>query len=290
MVRVFPFGYADLRALEIRELSGAMPEIEMLREEKLGRRGRFANALIIAGLLVMILAAPKLCGQSEKAPPATEPVPFAAGEVLDYRLTWSVFSNAAAVQLAVVEKRDLFGIPTWHFRASAHTQVPLRALAEIDDQFDSYAEIATLESRQYETYLNELGEKQNTVLQLVAARQLARGRASVVLVKPHTRDPLAALYMLRAIDWQKTREIREPVYDGEDLYEMRARLELSNDVISIAGQNVMATKVAVVLFRGGYESRTRCWIWFSRDAARVPVMIQAQVPYGGVRAELVSRR
>jgi hypothetical protein len=261
----------------------------MLPEPKFGRPGQFANSLIVAGLLAAILTAPRLGGQDEKSWPAVS-VPFAAGEVLSYQLSWSVFSNAAAVQLAVVEKRDLFGIPAWHFRASAHTEVPLRSLAEIDDQFDSYAETATLESRQYETYLNELGEKQNTVVQLAAARQVARGRASVVLVKPHTRDPLAALYMLRAVGWQRTAEIRGPVYDGEDLYQMRARLELPNDTISVGGQNVMATKIAVVLFRAGYESRTRCWIWLSQDAVRVPLVILAQVPYGSVRAELVSRR
>src|SRR5580693_5061141 len=261
----------------------------MLREPQFGSARRIANRLRAGALLVAILAAPALRGQNEKTSLLAY-IPFAAGELLSYRLTWSVFSNAATVRLAVVEKRDLFGIAAWHFRASAHTQVPLRSVAEIDDQFDSYAEIATLESRQYESYLNELGEKQNTVLQLAAARQAARGRAAVVLVKPHTRDPLAALYMLRAVDWQRTAEIRGPVYDGEDLYEMRARLELPNDTISVAGQNVTATKIAVVLFRGGYESRTRCWIWLSQDAARVPLVILAQVPYGSVRAEMVSRR
>ena len=89
----------------------------MLREPKFGRAGDFSSPVFIAVLLVMILGAPELRGQSEKTSPAGS-VPFAVGEVLDYRLSWSVFSNAAAVQLAVVEKRDLFGIPAWHFRAS----------------------------------------------------------------------------------------------------------------------------------------------------------------------------
>jgi hypothetical protein len=261
----------------------------MLREPQFGSARRIANRLRAGALLVAILAAPALRGQNEKTSLLAY-IPFAAGELLSYRLTWSVFSNAATVQLAVVEKRDLFGIPTWHFRASAHTEVPLRSLAEIDDQFDSYAEIATLESRQYETYLNELGEKENAAWQLASVRQAARGHASVVLVKPRTRDPLAALYVLRAVDWQRTPEFRAPVYDGEDLYEMQARVELPEDVISVSGKEMTATKIGVVLFRGGNQSRTRCWIWLSRDAQRVPLVIQAQVPYGSVRAELMSRQ
>jgi hypothetical protein len=226
---------------------------------------------------------------AEKSP-AIGSAPFHAGEVLNYRLTWSVFLNAATVQLAVVEERDLFGTPTWHFRASAHTQVPLRSLAEIDDQFDSYAEIETLESKQYETYLNELGERQNTVSQLVSTNPTKKNPASAVLVKPHTRDPLAALYVLRAIDWQHTSEFRGPVYDGEELYEMRARIELPTDAITLAGREIKATKISVQLFQGSYLSRTRCSIWFSQDAERVPILMEAHVPYGEVRAELISQR
>jgi hypothetical protein len=217
------------------------------------------------------------------------PVPFRVGEVLNYRVTWSVFLNAASIQLSVVERRDLFSTPTWHFRASAHSQVPLRSLAVVDDQFDSYAEIESLDSRQYETYLDELGEKQSTVLHLESTTLPRKNRPSTVLVKPHTHDPLAALYLLRTIDWQHTLEFRAPVYDGEDLYEMSARLESAAELISISGRNMNAAKISVHLFRGGQESRTKCSIWFSQDVARIPVLIEADVPYGRVRAELVSK-
>jgi hypothetical protein len=241
------------------------------------------------GLFVVLGSAPKL-RETQKNASADALVPFAPGEILTYRLSWSVFSNAASVQLAVVERRDLFGTPTWHFRASAHSQAPLRSLLEIDDQFDSYPETANLESRQYETYLNELGEKQNTISQLVSTRQPSRNRASMVIVKPHTRDPLAALYTLRTVDWQRTPEFRAPVYDGEELYEMHARVELPSDIVNIGGRDVKATKVSVQLFQGSYLSRTKCFVWFSQDAARIPLVIQAQVPYGSMRAELVSQR
>jgi len=269
-----------------------------------------APLLAAAALLIAFVGVPQLRGQQTQASPAdknpsrnsastretTRPVtaalvaqtPFAVGEILNYRLLWAIFSNAAAVQLAVVEIRDFFGTPVWHFRASAHSQVPLRSLAVVDDQFDSYADFANLESRQYETYLDEMGEKQKTVSRLVAANLAKQGQGSVVLVRRGTRDPLAALYLLRAIDWQRTPEIRAPVYDGEDLYEMRAHVEGPGETIPIAGSSVRTTKIVVELFRGGHPSRTRCSIWFSQDAARLPVLIQAEVPYGSVRAELVS--
>ena len=233
-------------------------------------------------------ANPKTAGVSSDQGVALQE-PFRAGEVLNYRLTWSVFLNAAAVQLTVVELRDLFGTPTWHFRASAHSQVPLRSLAVVDDQFDSYAETQSLESRQYETYLDELGEKQNTIRQLVSTNVPRKDRARMVLVQPHTRDPLAALYLLRTVDWQRAPEFHAPVYDGEDLYEMSARMESGTEVISVSGHELKTTKVAVRLFRAGQQSRTKCSIWFAQDQARIPVLIEADVPYGNVRAELVSK-
>ena len=233
-------------------------------------------------------ASPKTAGVSSEQGLASE-VRFRAGEILNYRLTWSVFLNAASVQLTVVEQRDLFGTPTLHFRASVHSQAPLRSLAVVDDQFDSYAETASLESRQYETYLDELGDKQNTILRLVSTNVPGKNGTQTVLVKRHTRDPLAALYLLRTVDWQRTSEFHAPVYDGEDLYEMSARVEPGAGMVSAAGHEVRATKVTVRLFRAGQQSRTKCSIWFSQDQARIPVLIEAEVPYGNVRAELVSK-
>ena len=262
-------------------------------------RAAIAGALLVAfcGVLgsSLLRAAAQQPTGSRRASTAIEDgaartFPFGPGEILDYRLIWSVFSNAAAVQLSVVETRDFFGKRVWHFRASAHSQVPLRSFAEIDDQFDSYAELATLDSKQYESYLSELGERQESIARLVASGEPQPARTPVVLVKPHTRDPLAALYALRAFDWKQASEFRGPVYDGEELYEMRATLEAADEVIQVAGRDERGTRISVRLFQRGQLSRTRCTFWLSQDAARVPLVIQAEVPYGSVRAELVSRK
>ncbi len=158
-------------------------------------------------------------------------MPFRAGEILNYRVAWAIFPNAAALQMNVVERRNLLGWQTWHFRASAHSQNPARTLFEVDDQFDSYTDTTTLESHQYELYLNEMGSQQNEVLHLIPVGQSARGAVAPVLVQPGTRDPLGAFYALRAVDWQRTPEFRVPVYDGSDLYEVRARQEAASEAV-----------------------------------------------------------
>jgi hypothetical protein len=256
-------------------------------------RRRFAK--LAFAILVILTAGSFLPGNPltpsiSNVPQAAEPaMPFRVGEILNYRLEWAAFSNAASVETVVVERRNLFGWQTWHFRASVHSQAPLRTLFEVDDQFDSYTDAATLESRQYEMYLNEMGKKQDEVLHLIAVGQSPRGNVAPVMVQPGTRDPLDAFYVLRETDWKRTPEVRVPLYDGSDLYEMRAHREVSMETVAITNGNFQATKIAIHLFMHGKEvPETNFSVWLARDAARTPVLILAEMPYGNVRAELTA--
>src|ERR1700732_3883424 len=154
------------------------------------------------------------------------PVPFRVGETLNYDVSWSAFSSAATIQLCVPEHRQILGSRTWHFRASAHTLSPLRSFLTVDDQLDSYTDAATFESRQYEMYLHEMGKKDDQILHFSIAGQVQINGAPTVVVSPGTLDPLGALYRLRQVNWQRTSEFRAPVFDGDDLVEMRAPREV----------------------------------------------------------------
>jgi hypothetical protein len=217
------------------------------------------------------------------------PMPFRAGEILNYHVAWAIFPNAAALQMSVVERRNLLGWQTWHFRASAHSVVPARTLFAVDDQFDSYTDATTLESHQYEMYLNEMGSKQNEVLHLVPIGQSSRGNVAPVIVQPGTRDPLGALYALRAVDWQRTPDFRVPVYDGSNLYEVRARQESASDPVAVDAGNFQATKISLRLFEHGKEvPHLNFLVWFAHNAARTPVLMLADMPLGNVRVELAA--
>lgn len=227
--------------------------------------------------------------KSATVPVKEPPMPFRAGETLTYRVAWAAFSNAASVQLAVPERRDLFGWATWHFRAAAHTVSPVRTLFAVDDQFDSYSDAATLESRQYETHLDELGRKQDQVLHFVATGQTSRAPGPSVVVLPGTRDPLGVLYALRAVDWQRTPEFRAPVYDGRNLYEVRASRRNPSETVTLAAGRFTASRIVIRVFQ--YEKEVagiHFVLWLGDDAARTPVVMQAELPFGNLRAELVS--
>jgi hypothetical protein len=216
-------------------------------------------------------------------------MPFRTGETLNYRVSWSAFSNAASVQLAVPEQREILGYPTWHFRAQAHTLNPMRSLFSVDDQFDSYTDQSTLETRQYEAHLSELGKIDDQILHFVAPGQASRAPGPSVVVLAGTLDPLGTLYVLRHVDWERTPEFRGTVYDGHDLYEMSAKREAAGDNVTTAAGTFSASRVSIDLFQ--HEKPVpgvHLVVWIANDAARTPVLMQAQMPFGTLRAELNS--
>lgn len=215
-------------------------------------------------------------------------MPFRAGETLNYRVSWAAFSTAASVQLNVTERRVLFGWQTWHFRARAQTLSPVSTLFPIDDQFDSYTDAESLESRQFETHLNELGKISDQVLHLVATGQISRAPGASVVVLPGTRDPLGALFALRAVDWQRTAELDAPSYDGKDVFEMRARRDSPGEAVTVPAGNFTASRISIRVFQHEKEvTAIHIAMWLATDAVHTPVVLQATLPFGTVRAEMI---
>jgi hypothetical protein len=221
-------------------------------------------------------------------PPVKElAVPFHVAETLNYRITWASFATAASLQVSVPERRNLFGWTTWHFRASLHTQTPVRTLFTIDDEFDSYADAATLETHQYEGYLSELGRKDEFVQHFLLVGQSPRAPGLDVRVLPGTRDPVGILYALRTVDWQRTPEFRAPLYDGHNIYQVSARLEAKNDAVTVAAGNFSASRIAVKLSQPNTQAGDiNFQVWLANTPARTPVQFQSVLPFGSVRAEL----
>jgi hypothetical protein len=116
-----------------------------------------------------------------------------------------------------------------------------------------------------------------------------RAGIPVVEVLPGTLDPLGALFVLRTVDWRQTTEFRAPVYDGEDLLEVRARREVPNETIAVDAGNFSAARISVHLYKQGVEvSQESFTMWLANDVMRTPVLLQAELPLGSVRVELTS--
>lgn len=221
-----------------------------------------------------------------KLSPADAAVPFWSGEQLDYRVGWQNFLTAATARLRVIERRPFHGRTAWHFQARARTVEPVRYLYLLDDQFDSYTDTATLAGLQYETYIREQGREEDSVVRLSTDGDPAGDNDPSVRVPPGTRDPLGALYSLRATDWSATDRARISVYDGKKLYELRVRVAGRGKILVPAG-TYAATKLELRVFERGREKQNTLFrVWLAEDASRIPVLMEAELPFGTFRVEL----
>jgi Protein of unknown function (DUF3108) len=236
-------------------------------------------------------SAPKTTTASKNAPAAAAVVPFNAGERLSYRVIWSKFSvNAATIQLAVIERRDFFGRSAWHFRALAQTIDTMHIVYPLDDQIDSYTDATQLSSLQYEMYLHEQGKQQTNSWRLISDGSAAPPNVTAARVSPGTRDPIGLLYVLRAADWKRAPQLRAPVFDGKNLYDVVAHLESSSEQAVVPAGQFAASKIAVRVYDHGQElNTTRFSVWLAQDATRTPVLVETELPIGTARLEMTAK-
>jgi hypothetical protein len=225
------------------------------------------------------------------APAAADPgLPLKGGEILDFTADVAKVSNVATLQLKTAEKRSVAGRNAWHLQAFAHTQNPLRMVFELDDQFDSYSDTATMTSVQYEMHLSERGEKVDSVQHLTSTgRDAAPANAVQTHVLPGTRDPLGMMQYLRHVDWVKTPKVEGPVYDGHKLYDVIASLAGSGQNVTVPAGTFNADKVEIRVFDNGQEMKdAHFFVYFAKNDARTPVLLEAEMPFASARVALKS--
>src|SRR6202166_2863452 len=216
--------------------------------------------------------------------------PLRTGETWEYSANVSEVNDVADLLVKVAEKRNFLGKSAWHLQAFAHTENPLRMMFALDDQFDSYSDAGTLVSMQYEMHLNEKGQTVDSVQRMSpAVREPAPAEAIAARVLPGTRDPLGMMQYLRTVDWAKTPEVRSPVYDGHKLYDVRARLEARGEPVTVPAGNFNTLKIELRVLDNGAEMKDAHFIlYLSNTEARLPVLLEAVMPFAVARVELVK--
>jgi hypothetical protein len=108
-------------------------------------------------------------------------------------------------------------------------------------------------------------------------------------VLPGTRDPLGMMQYLRHVDWSKTAKVEGPVYDGHRLYDVIASLAGSGQSVTVPAGSFNADKVEIRVFDNGQEMKdAHFFVYFARNDARTPVLLEAEMPFASVRVSLKS--
>jgi hypothetical protein len=122
-------------------------------------------------------------------------------------------------------------------------------------------------------------------------RDAAPPNAVQTHVLPGTRDPLGMMEYLRHVDWSKTAKIEGPVYDGHKLYDVIATLAGAGTSVTVPAGTFNADKVEIRVFDNGQEMKdAHFFVYFAKNDARTPVLLEAEMPFASARVSLKSAK
>lgn len=221
--------------------------------------------------------------------PAALVAPFHNAERLAYSGLWLSLKDVIAAQLTANDDRPFNGHPEWHFQAQLQTKNPLRYILQVDDHFDSYSAHTDFGGEQFEMHLNEGSKSENHILRMAPSQSPPPAGAVQVQVIHGTRDALGFLYYLRTVNWQLTKEVRSPVFDGRKVYDVHAAVVTPRSDLAVAAGKFTATGLSIRPYINGKElADTKITLWIAQDSAHTPVLIEVELPFGSGRVELTQ--
>jgi len=215
------------------------------------------------------------------------PVPFRAGEVLIYDVSWSTYLTAGTLTVSVREKRPSFGSVAYYVTGEGRPTPLLSKLYSLYYKADTLVDVYTLLPQRGSTYSEESGRRRMKITRFNhAARtvQFEMQTATVfkkeLAVPPYSQDILSALVVIRALPLKTGTKITMPVCDGGDLY--RATIVVGARELVRTGlgpMNALKIVPAVTDSRGRPSGRGMA-LWITDDARRLPVKLQAELAVG----------
>lgn len=223
-------------------------------------------------------------------------LPFSQGEQLVYQIRWEeVEAGIATCNVLAVTTVDK--LPCRHFSLKAQTSPLVEVFYVVRDKFDSYTSLAFDRSIRY-TRKATGTEQQDLLVQFDWKKNTAgysdfSAAEKSITIPPGTFDPLAALYKLRCMDLDNTKEIKFPITDGEKCFMGRAKV-LGKETVTCFNINyeTYVIEPELIHFGGVFEisDKPTLRIWITTDDRRLPVRIQSKLIVGSIVGELVSMR
>lgn len=263
---------------------------------------RVSSAVAVVAVVgsMAVLAAQSKSKPAPKAaaPAADRQVPFRAGETLTYNVGWSTYFTAGTATMRVQERRPLGGgraayilvaegkpgsvlSALYDLYYKAETQLDTRTLlpltASVFSKEGSRTRIKT-------THFKGAGRTADYELRTsnVSKKQLA--------VQPFTQDALSAIYVLRSLPFKAPDMLRMPVTTGGDVYRATLNYGAPESVKTGAG-TFQAWKVSInAIDQAGKPAARGMTVWFSNDARKLPVKMEAGLPVGSFTLTLASVR
>jgi hypothetical protein len=228
---------------------------------------------------------------------------FKVGEEIDYMVYYNwgpIWVNAGHVEFRVYE-RYYRGRPVFHFYSYGQSHRRYDWLFKVRDKFESYADKETFRPVWYEmdTYeggfiskdIYHFSHSDNRVV--VTTEDSDKPMKTDTLdVKPCTFDVLTAIYAARNLDFTSfsiNESVPFSILIRDTVYDLNPRYLGKETITTREDETYACIKFSVELVEGFiFSPGNEMFVWVTDDRNRVPVLVEAQIRIGSVKAMLLS--
>ncbi len=235
----------------------------------------------------------------------TDNFAFNPGEEVEYTVYYNwgfIWVNAGRVTFNVFEK--LFrNRPVYHFDSYGTTHRKYDWVFKVRDRFQSYVDIETFRPLWYEMDTYEGGFEARDVYNFFPEENLVITRTEnsdkplqidTLEIETCSFDVLTAIYVARNIDfasYQVNETIPFSILIGNELFDLNPRYLGKETIVTREKETFDCIKFSVELVEGFiFTAGNEMFVWVTDDDNRIPVLVEAQIRIGSVKAMLHSYR
>jgi|GEM_PF-1177205 len=243
-------------------------------------------------IISLVLSMPVVAAQARKAPPPPPapkremPVPFKAGEVLEFDVGWSSYVTAGTATVSVKEKKPSYNSVAYYIVAEGRPTSLLSKLYTLYYKADTLIDVYNLLPQRGSLYVEEGKRRRMKTTMFDHGRleakyevQTATKVERTIKLPKMTQDALSALYVLRCIPVKTGDKFNMPVTDAGDVYQVQMQVGALERVATPLG-TMNAYKIVPVITGSKTAAPRGLAVWISDDARRLPLKIEAQLAVG----------
>ena len=221
-------------------------------------------------------------------------LPFGAGEKLSYTVRWRLLP-AGNAELVVSPDRSAPG--RWKATAKAHSVGYVSNIYRVEDEYQSQFRNPGFCSSGIHKQIQEGDRHRDVKLEFDPRRRLARLEDRDMLdhtppkieqfaIPECVQDILSAVYYARSLPMTVGQSFEFPLNDGAKTIQIHVEVQAEEEVTTEVGK-FQAIRVEPDVFSGHlFSGKGRMFIWFTKDARRIPVQLRAQIGVGTITATL----
>jgi hypothetical protein len=262
---------------------------------------RLASAVLACLVAGHAISAQSTARKPQRPPQPAQPVakprgevrvPFRAGELLTYDVSYSTYVTAGTVTMNVQSKRPSFNSVAYYVVAEARPTPLVAKLYTLYYKADVLMDVYTLLPQRAGVYSEEGQRHQmkvttfdNNARRATFENVTAKNGRREFPVPAFTQDALSAIYVLRALPLKVGGRETIPVSTGGRAYQAQVRIEGAEALKTPSGP-YQAFRLRTTILEEGRTSGRPINLWISDTPSRVPVKIQSDLAVGSVNLTL----